>query len=164
MNILIAYGTKYGTVEKCANKLASLLSEEAEVVNLKKSKDLDLSKFEIIIIGGSVRMGKIHPEVKKFCSDNLGQLLHKKIGLFLCGIIEENRYMEEFNTSFPKELIDISYANGFFGGEICMDKLNFIERPIIKKVLKTDIETYKIHEENIKIFASQVDNLIISLK
>ncbi len=45
-----------------------------------------------------------------------------------------------------------------------MDKLNFIERPIIKKVLKTDIDTFKVHEENIKIFASQVNNLIISLK
>ncbi len=164
MNILIAYGTKYGTVEKCANKLADLITGKAEVVNLKKSKDLDLSKFEIIIIGGSARMGKIHPEVKKFCSDNLGHLLQKKIGLFLCGIVEEAKYSEEFNSSFPEELIDISFANGFFGGEIYMDKLNFIERFIVKKVIKTDIDAFKIHEGNIKIFASQVDNLIISLK
>jgi menaquinone-dependent protoporphyrinogen oxidase len=164
MNILIAYGTKSGTVEKCAHRLADLLKMNVEISNLKKANHIEIAKFEIIIIGGSVRMGKINPEVKKFCTDYLEQLLKKKICLFICGIVDEEKYLEELYSSFPEELTKHSFANGYFGGEIIIDKLNFIEKTIIKKVLKTDLEQYKISEDNIKKFASQINHLIDTIK
>lgn len=66
MKTLIAYATKYGTTEKCANILAQKLSSEAELVNLKKARTIDLNQYDSVIIGGSVMMGRIRKEVKEF--------------------------------------------------------------------------------------------------
>lgn len=66
MKTLIVYGTKHGTTEKCSKLLKDKLSGEVVIINIKKENMPDITAFNNIIIGGSVYMGQIQKEVKKF--------------------------------------------------------------------------------------------------
>ncbi len=97
MNILIAYATQYGCTEKCANMLSSQLKDSdlsISVVDLGSKQKIALSDYDTVIIGGPITAGKINAKVKKFCADNLPELLKKKIGLFICGAAAEEAQKE----------------------------------------------------------------------
>ncbi len=98
MNILIAYATQYGCTEKCANMLSANLKDDDDlsvsVVDLGSKQKIALSDYGTVIIGGPITAGKINAKVKKFCADNLPELLKKKIGLFICGAAAEEAQKE----------------------------------------------------------------------
>lgn len=159
MNTLIVYASKYGCTEKCAELLSKELIDKVDIINLKKVSDIDISKYEKIIIGGSIYIGKIQKEVTEFCSKNLGNLKEKRIGLFICGMQEGEAINTEFSQNFNPELIKIADAREHFGGEFIFDKMNFIEKIIVKKVSKVTSNKSNILENNIQKFA-QVMNTI----
>lgn len=138
MNTLIAYGTKYGCTDKVANILSQRLSGKVELCNLKSARSVDLSKYDRVIIGGSIYIGKVEKEVTEFCSRNLAQLKKKKVGLFICGLRTGKFAETELNDSFPQELVSKAAARECFGGELIFKKLNFIEKLITKMVSKAD--------------------------
>ena len=156
MKFLIAYSTKHGCTEKCADKLKNKLTGEIELLNLKNSSKIDLNDYETIIIGGSIHAGQIQKKVKIFCLDNLNMLKEKKIGLFICCMKEGKEATTEFNEAFPEELIKHASAIGIFGGEFNFKKMNLIERFIVNKIAKIDKSVSKIFEENITEFADIV--------
>lgn len=79
MNTLIVYASKYGCTEKCAKLLSKELYGEVDIINVKRMRDIDISKYEKIIIGGSIYIGKIQKGVTQFCSKNLHKLKEKII-------------------------------------------------------------------------------------
>lgn len=155
MNTLIVYGTKYGCAEKCANLLAQKLSGKIDIKNLKNTGELDLSQYDIIIIGGSIYVGRIRKEVSDFCAKNIETLKKKKIGLFICGM-QNDAYEAELNAAFPKDLLESSVAKEFFGGEFILKKANFFERTIVKMIGKIDKDILNISETAIDSFAKQM--------
>lgn len=153
MNTLIAYATKHGCSETCAKMLSKDLTGNIELFNLKDAKILVLTKYDRVIIGGSIHMGKIQKEVQFFCIQNMEMLLNKKIGLFVCGMLFEKAH-EELNNSFPNELLTRAIAKEFFGGQYRFDKMNYFDRLIVKKVAKVNNDFSQIKDENIKRFAA----------
>lgn len=153
MKTLIAYSTKYGCTERCGKKLAEKLNGEVELKNVKKEKNIDLSKYDKVIIGGSIYMGKIQKEISEFSIKNLDVLKGKKIGLFICCMRDGEIAATEIKDAFPEELISNSIAKECFGGEFILSKMNFMDRMIVKKVSKIDKDTSNISEENIDSFA-----------
>lgn len=156
MKTLIVFTTTHGCTEACATKLRHQLKSDAEVINIKKKKPGNLSDYETIIIGGSIHAGKIQKKIKKFCQENLEILKQKKLGLFLCCMEVGEQAQKQFQDAFPGELIDHASATGFFGGEFNFDKMNFIEKAIIKKVAKIEKSVSKIDETNIVEFAQKI--------
>ena len=65
---------------------------------------------------------------------------------------------KQFDEAFPEELIKHASSRGIFGGEFNFEKMNFIERFIVKKVVKVDKSVSKIDEEKINKFASEILN------
>ena len=61
MNTLIVYSSKYGCTEKCAKLIKQELNDPADLINLKNIniKDINLSKYDKVIIGGPIYIGKI---------------------------------------------------------------------------------------------------------
>lgn len=155
MNTLIVYGTKHGCAEKCAGILAQRLGGKADVKNLKGIGELDLSQYSNVIIGGSIYVGKIQKEVSEFCTRNIEALKNKKLGLFICGMQNE-AYEAEFNAAFPKELLEISSAKEFFGGEFIFKKASFFERMAIKMIAKTDKDVLNISDGAIDSMAKKM--------
>ena len=157
MNTLIAYGTKYGCTEKCAKALAEKIRGEVDLCNLKTQEVKELSKYDNVIIGGSIYIGKIQRQVEEFSSKNLNLLKEKRVGLFICGMREEELAETELNDSFPQELLDKAIAKEFFGGEFVFSRMNFLERFIVKKIAKINSDTSNILEENINRFAELIN-------
>lgn len=152
----IIYATRHGCTEKCAFKLHSELSGETEVFNIKTKPKLQLDGYDSIIIGGSIHAGRIQKSIQKFCQNHLESLLKKKIGLFLCCMEKDKKAEEQFRNAFPKELQDHAKAKGCFGGAFNFDKMNFIEKAIIKKVGKIDHNISTVSEESIQQFIKEI--------
>jgi menaquinone-dependent protoporphyrinogen oxidase len=153
MNVLIVYASKYGCTEKCARLIAKELNNQADLIDLTKEKDFDISGYDNVIIGGPVYMGKIKKEVSVFCSDNLNELREKRIGLFICGMAEDKAAVAELNQNFPPELLEIAVAKEHLGGEFLLNKMNFMDKVIVKKVSKVTSDKSNIMEDKIHEFA-----------
>lgn len=134
MRILIVYMTHHGTTEKVVEKLTELLGRSTtDVVNLEHDSIPDLASYNTLILGGSIHVGQIQLGIKQFCRDYKEALLGKKLGLFICYMNKEQG-KQEFENAFPKELREHAHASGLFGGEFLFDKMNFVERFIVRMV------------------------------
>ena len=88
------------------------------------------------------------------------ELANKRIGLFFCGIAEGEDVEKELNSIYPPELLDAAKAKEFFGGELILDQMGFMEKYIIKKVVKVTTSTSKIREDKISDFAKAMNEEI----
>lgn len=158
MNTLIVYGTKYGCAQKCAMELAKEFDGDVELVNLKEKGNVNLSRYDRVIIGGSVYIGRIQKEVSEFITANLDVLLKKETGLFICGMQEGDMMEKEITENFPAELISKAKSVKSFGGEFNFKKMNFMEKAIVKKISKVSSDKSDIHHENIKKLAMDLNN------
>lgn len=159
MKTLIAFATKYGATEKCAKLLADKLNDEVDIYNVKKQKNIDLSNYDKVIIGSSVYMGKARKEISEFCLKNIDVLKDKKVGLFICCMQVDEDAIKQVDNVFPQDILDIASKKDFFGGEFNLNKMNFMERMIVKKVAKIDKNTSNILTDNINNFAEEINNL-----
>lgn len=156
METAIIYATKHGCTDKCAHTLANELNNNALLINLDVSTNVNLNEFNTVIIGGSIHAGSMNRKIKKFIDKNMDMLQSKKTGLFICCMEEGEKAQEQFKNAFPESLRNKAIAHGYFGGEFNFDKMNFFEKAIIKKIAKTDQNVSKINENNIKDFALKI--------
>ena len=152
MRTLIVYATKYGFTKTCADILAKKLGENVDIYDLNSNLP-DLMKYDKVIIGGSIYAGKIRKPVMRFCSDNLDTLKGKKLGLFICGMAKEEDAQKQIDSSFPEDLLAVCVAKGFFGGECNYEKMNFLEKFIMKKITGSKQSQSRVAEDNITRFA-----------
>jgi len=155
MNKLIIYAGKTGCTEKCAKILEQRLSN-ATVIDITKEK-VDISAYDLIIIGSSIRVGKIHKEVKKFINDNQGVLKDKKTAYYICCGFSKN-YKQYFEDNIPKELLNAAIVYDTFGGELDITKQKGIDKLIIRIVSKTEEG-----KKEIKILTGNIDRFIDKL-
>lgn len=156
MKTLIVYGTKHGTAEKCSEILKSKLQGEVVSVNIKKKNVPDIGSFDKVVIGGSIYAGQIQKEIKQFVVENIEVLKNKKLAFFICGMSDKD-FETLVKNYFPEELLVKATDVEYFGGEIIFKNMNFFERFIVKKVMKTDKDTSTISEENIDKFAQLIN-------
>lgn len=153
MKTAIVYISKHGTTQKVANQIAEKLKVPKEnIFNLRENRDPDIGSFDRVIVGGSIHAGMIQKRVKDFCERNLTSLLMKETGLFMSAM-NKDQFKEEFNNAFPEKLRDHSKAVAFSGGEFLFEKMNFLEKAIVKKVSKIDKTFSDINQEEIEKFA-----------
>ncbi|MBN1273769.1 MAG: flavodoxin domain-containing protein [Candidatus Aminicenantes bacterium] len=153
MKTIIVYRSRHGCAEKSARLLEEQMKGDIVVFNLKDKPKIDIEGADAVIIGGSIHTGKIQGTVKKFCRDNLALLLQKKLGLYICCMEEGEKAQEEFETAYPEDLRSHAFVTGIFGGEFDIEKMNFVERLIIKKVAKVTSSVSKFKKEAVSKFA-----------
>ena len=135
MKTAIVYISQHGTTEKVARFLAEKSKQQVELISLKKEKSPDVSSFDRIILGGSIHAGGIQKRMKQFIENNLELLMQKEFGLFICCMDPHKEKQEqEFEHAFPNELKQAAKAKGIMGGEFCFERMNFLEKIIVKKV------------------------------
>ncbi|MDP3386289.1 MAG: flavodoxin domain-containing protein [Eubacteriales bacterium] len=159
MKTLIAYASKYGCTEKCAQLLEKELNGDVTMLDLKKVSSVNLDTFDNIIIGGSIYISKIQKEVTAFCMNNLNELSRKNIGLFICGMQEKEIIATELDSNYPPELLERAVVKASFGGEFTIEKMNFLEKTIVKKIAKTTVSKSEIDEDAIRHFAQRINYL-----
>lgn len=156
MSTLIAYASKYGFTKDCAGLLASKLKEKADLCDLAASCP-DLSRYDTVVVGGSVYAGKLRKAAARFCAQNAGQLKDKKLGLFVCGMAEGEMALKEIESVFPAPLLAAAAAKSSFGGAFDFEKMNFFERFIMKRILGSGQSQKRLLEDNIERFAQKMN-------
>jgi menaquinone-dependent protoporphyrinogen oxidase len=150
---LIVYATKHGCAEQSARKVGAALDGEVTILNIKDAREISLAAYDAVAVGGSIHAGKIQGSVRDFCAKNLEVLKGKRLGLFICHMEEGAKADAEFAAAFPKELIDVAKAKGLFGGAFDFDRMNWLEKAMVKKIAGITASVSKIDEENIATFA-----------
>ena len=81
---LIIYSTTDGHTKMICERIKNFLTDGnlVELLSLKDSKKVDLSNFEKIIIGASIRYGKHSKELYKFIKLNKNILEQKNVLFF----------------------------------------------------------------------------------
>jgi len=83
IQVLIAYGTRYGATTSTAEEIAKVLQDEGlevRVVNLKKEKIKDITNYELVIIGSGMKMEMWTSKAKTFLN-KFSSELKKKLSL-----------------------------------------------------------------------------------
>lgn len=155
MNTLVIYASKNGSTEKAAKMLFEKLKGEKSIVNIREDNSPSLESYETVILGGPIYAGNIQKELKNFVNDNLDLLLTKKIGLFLCCGMDKD-YKKQLKNAFPKELLVHSITDQYFGFEYNKDKMNLIEKTLIKLVTKSKTNISNILTKNIEKLAIDI--------
>ncbi len=159
MNTLILYATKHGSSEKAALLLKEKLNGQAILFNLSKEKNIPaLNDFDKLVLGGSIHAGQIQSELKNFCSQFYAQILEKPFGLFIC-CMDADKASLQFEQAYPEVLRNSSLANGLFGGEFLFEKMNVMERFLVKKIAHVTQSVSQINDEAIHQFAEKLKSL-----
>lgn len=152
MKTAIIYATSHGTSEKVANLIKEKdKNGETTLFNLKEGKTVDLSLYDTIIVGGSIHAGSIQGSVKEFCKKNLVDLLQKRVALYVCAM-NEPEFETELKNAFPELLYNHAYVKEVVGGEFLFDKMNFIEKMLVRNISGIKETTSKINNSKVDLF------------
>ena len=149
MKTAIIYATGQGTTEKIAGQIQTELGNNAVLINLKHTKSIDFTSYDTIVIGGSIHAGQIQGNVKSFCKKNLVELLKKRVALYVCGM-NEPEFENQLSNAFPELLRKHAITSKCVGGEFLFEKMNFIEKLIVRKVSGIYNNVSKIDEDRVK--------------
>jgi menaquinone-dependent protoporphyrinogen oxidase len=156
MKTAVIYTSHHGTTRKVAGMLSNLSQTEVTLFDLKEAKRIAFDTFDQVIIGGSIHAGQIQKRVKKFCEENTDTLLSKPLGLFLCCMEENEKATLQFEQAFPESLRNHAKSCKLTGGEILFERMNFLEKFMMKKIAKTTASVYKIREDRVKELVSEM--------
>ena len=139
---LIIFSTTDGHTKKICEKIKNFLNNEklVKIVSLDEATKLDLSEFQRIIIGASIRYGKHSRELYKFIKLNKRILDQKESVFFSVNVVarkyekntpETNPYIKKFlkvSKWQPKKL-------GVFAGKVDYPSYNIFDKYIIKLIM-----------------------------
>jgi menaquinone-dependent protoporphyrinogen oxidase len=87
VRVLIAYGSRYGSTEEIASRLAEFLKEEgveAEVLDLKRERNWPpLEGFDGVMVGSGVKVGRWMNEPREFFRRKRDELKGRRLAVFV---------------------------------------------------------------------------------
>ena len=175
MNSLIIYSTTDGQTKKICETIKDTSENKNfyEILSLEEAFNIEIDKYEQIIIGASIRYGKHNSRVYKFIKNNKDALDKKKSAFFSVNVVarkpekntpETNPYIKKFlkKTKWrPKKL-------GVFAGKIDYPNLGIINKNVIRLIMfvtngPTNINnTYEFTDwQSVKKFIKEFDEMKI---
>ena len=141
-NTLIIYSSTDGHTKTICKQIANFLNNgvAAKIISLDEATKIDLTEFNKIIIGASIRYGKHSKKLYKFIDLNINMLDQKKSIFFSVNVVarkpekntaETNPYIEKFlkiSKWKPKKI-------GVFAGKVDYPNYNFFDKHIIKFIM-----------------------------
>jgi menaquinone-dependent protoporphyrinogen oxidase len=160
MKVLIVYGTRYGTATEIAEEIARVIESEGNQVELKDTrrlKDVDVSPYDLVIVGSGIKMGKWTKGSLKFLKNNKSDLSQRKVALFVtCGAANDEKTIPEGQEKYldkvaQKNLVNEPISMGLFGSVFDPDAkhgflYNVTMKSIKKDLGKQGIDTSKRHD------------------
>jgi len=154
---IILYATRHGCTQQAAEILKQQLQGEVSLVNVNKEKIPDLAPFNLVVLAGSIHIGRVQKKIRDIGRKLESIFLEKTLGLYLCCMEKGDNAQKQFNDAFPELLRQHAAAKGLFGGGFNFDKMNFIERFMIKKAAKVTESINTLNEDAIKEFANYLN-------
>lgn len=135
MRVLIAYASKYGSTEKCAKRLASMLPGKVTLANLKNERP-SVEGFDVVVIGSPIYVGKPMKEIVSYWNSVKRVVKGVKVGVFMLHLMKD--CISEMDVAFPKDLLDAASAKGTFGGRIEFDRLSLPDKLVTGMLSRLD--------------------------
>ena len=158
MKTLIVYGTNYGTAEKVAKTIKDKISDQVEMVNIKKDSVPNLSEFNKVVIGSGVKIGMIKKELKSWMNNNCDEIIRKKVFLFLCASSTKTEEIEKiWSANYPEKILNSAIKKSSVGGVLDLNKMGFFDKLIIKKVTGQNQSSSNLKMDEILNFASLIE-------
>jgi menaquinone-dependent protoporphyrinogen oxidase len=129
--ILIAYGTKHGSTREVAEVLSEALGEHGiEAEALPAGEVHEVAPYAGVVVGGSLYMGRWHPESLAFLRRHAEALATLPLAVFALGPrtldpAEVDQSMEQLGHALAKVPQVDPYAVAIFGGVVDPEKLRF---------------------------------------
>ena len=141
-NTLIIYSSTDGHTITICNRLIKFLKDgdDIKISSLEEAKKFDLSKFNKIIIGASIRYGKHSKELYKFVNLNKDILNQKQSVFFSVNVVarKPEKSMPDTNP-YIKKFLKISNWKpkkiGVFAGKVDYPNYGFFDKYIIKLIM-----------------------------
>jgi menaquinone-dependent protoporphyrinogen oxidase len=139
--VLVAYATKYGATAEIAEKIGQVLDQAGLSTDVKPVKLVrDLSPYQAVVLGSAVYIAQWRKEAVKFMQANEKRLAEMPVWLFSSGPAGKGDPVELLQGwRLPKAvqpIVDRIEPRGItvFHGYVNVDKMNFLERTMIKNV------------------------------
>ena len=138
---LIIYSTTDGQTVKICNKLAKYsFNNNVKLCPLKDIKTEDLSIYNKIIIGASIRYGKHNPLVLEFVKNNLNILNNVKTAFFSVNVVARKKEKNTPSTNpYVKKFIKQTNWKptniGVFAGKVDYPSYKFFDKYIIRFIM-----------------------------
>ena len=141
--ILFVYSTIDGhTLEICERlqQVAESEGHQATLQGLTADSTIDLSVFDRIVVGASVRYGKHRPEVTRFIEENVDRLQATQSAFFSVNAVarkpekrdvQSNPYVKKFFSKITWK----PSAVAIFGGKIEYPKYGFWDKTMIRFIM-----------------------------
>jgi menaquinone-dependent protoporphyrinogen oxidase len=148
--ILVTYATQYGATQEIAERIGGKLSEfgfDADVFPVDSARDLN--SYQAVIIGSGVYIGQWNKKAAAFVQNNEKALVDRQIWLFSSGPTGVGDPVELMNGwRLPAALQPVVSRirprdTAVFHGFINPDRLNFIQKWVIKNIVKKPFGDYR---------------------
>ena len=141
-SFLIIYSSTDGHTKTICERITNSLHLEniVKLLSLEDAKKIDLSNFEKIIIGASIRYGKHSKELYKFINSNKSILDQKKCAFFSVNVVARKPEKNTAETNpYINKFLKISKWKpnkiGVFAGKVDYPSYNFLDKYIIKFIM-----------------------------
>ena len=139
--ILMIYSTTDGQTKKVLERIkVELADNDVEIAPISCANELELTAFDKVVLGASIRYGKHKPEVFDFVKKQKKILEGKETYFFSVNVVARkpnkntpatNPYMKKFlkKTAWKPDFIEV------FAGMVNYPKYNFLDRNIIRFIM-----------------------------
>lgn len=163
MKIIIYYSTKGGCSRECAEILKKFLgdSDEVTLFDVTSGKDPEISSYDLVILGGGVRFGRLYKPMRAFIKKHESELTLSPHILFLCcGFLTlAEEYLKKL---FPARLTESAISLEYFGGELKPEKHHGLMKLVVRCIRSSiedreeDNDLPDIIESNISMLATKI--------
>jgi menaquinone-dependent protoporphyrinogen oxidase len=141
--ILLLYSSTDGQTRRIGERLQQVMAQQghdATLVPLAEADALDLSAFDKIVIGASIRYGKHQPAVAQFIARHQALLERKPSAFFSVNIVarkpeksrpDSNPYLIKFlrQITWKPRLVEV------FAGKLDYPRYRFFDRQMIRLIM-----------------------------
>ena len=164
---LIIYSSTDGQTIKICKRIMSIIGD-SKIVSIDEAKNENLSKYEKVIVGASIRYGKHKPELYEYISKNCDHLIDINASFFSVNVVARK---PEKNTPltnpYVQKFLSISQWHpsliGVFAGKIDYPRYGLLDKFMIRLIMwitKGPTDTKNVYEftnwDDVDSFAKKI--------
>tara|TARA_Y100001960_G_C14553349_1_gene766920 strand:+ start:256 stop:780 length:525 start_codon:yes stop_codon:yes gene_type:complete len=172
-NSLIIYSSTDGHTKTICKQIANFLNNgvTTKIISLNEATKIDLTEFNKIIIGASIRYGKHSKKLYKFIELNKNILDQKKSIFFSVNVVARKPEKSTPDTNpYIKKFLKISKWRpkkiGVFAGKVDYPNYGFFDKYVIKLIMfitkgptDTSISYEFTNWQKVQEFSQEIDKL-----
>ena len=137
--VLVAYASRYGSTAEVAQAIGQELCSRGQAAEVRNVEEVqDLAAYDAVVVGSAIRMGRWLPPATAFVQKNGAALRNLPVAFFTVHMLatddsDASRQQRAAYTAAERDLVQPA-AEAFFTGAIDPQKLNLMERMMVKMV------------------------------